>query len=93
VKIEQPPTAHPVMPATPTLGRLGNYIRISHLTPAAVAGYTFNLSNTTRLDLRARVNNLANCHYSGSVIVNDGNGRYFEPGPDLSVMLGARLTF
>jgi iron complex outermembrane recepter protein len=56
-------------------------------------GYTFNLSNTTRLDLSARVNNLANRRYIGSVIVNDGNGRYFEPGPDRNVMLGARLTF
>ncbi|MGO4521272.1 TonB-dependent receptor family protein [Dyella sp. 2RAF44] len=57
------------------------------------AGYTFNLSDTTRLDLSARVNNLANRRYIGSVIVNDGNGRYFEPGPDRSVMFGARLRF
>lgn len=57
------------------------------------AGYTFALGQTTRLDLSARVNNLANRRTIGSVIVNDGNGRYFEPGPDRSVMLGARLTF
>ncbi|HEX5305081.1 MAG TPA: TonB-dependent receptor [Dyella sp.] len=56
-------------------------------------GYTFALSDTTRLDLSARVNNLTDRRYIGSVIVNDGNGRYFEPGPDRSFMLGARLTF
>jgi len=57
------------------------------------AGYTLALGETTRLDLSARVGNLANRRYVGSVIVNDGNGRYFEPGPGRSVMLGARLTF
>lgn len=57
------------------------------------AGYTFALGGATRLDLSARMNNLANRRYIGSVIVNDGNGRYFEPGPDRSVMLGARLSF
>ncbi|WP_445143513.1 TonB-dependent receptor family protein [Dyella sp. Tek66A03] len=57
------------------------------------AGYIFNLTGTTQLDLSARVNNLANRRYIGSVIVNDGNGRYFEPGPERSYMLGARLSF
>ena len=57
------------------------------------AGYTFNLADTTRLDLSVRVNNVANRRYIGSVIVNDGNGRYFEPGPDRTYMLGARLSF
>ncbi|HEY2624799.1 MAG TPA: TonB-dependent receptor, partial [Dyella sp.] len=57
------------------------------------AGYIFNLTGATRLDLSARVNNLANRRYIGSVIVNDGNGRYFEPGPERSYMLGARLRF
>jgi len=57
------------------------------------AGYTFALGEGTRLDLSARIGNLANRRTIGSVIVNDGNGRYFEPGPDRSVMLGARLTF
>lgn len=57
------------------------------------AGYTFALGDSTRLDLSARISNLADRRYVGSVIVNDGNGRYFEPGPDRSYMLGARLTF
>ncbi|MGN6226814.1 MAG: TonB-dependent receptor family protein [Dyella sp.] len=57
------------------------------------AGYTFALGEATRLDLSARIGNLADRHYVGSVIVNDGNGRYFEPGPGRNVMLGARLSF
>lgn len=59
----------------------------------ADVGYRFTLGESTNLDLTARLNNLANRRYIGSVIVNDGNGRYFEPGPDRSVMLGAKLTF
>lgn len=57
------------------------------------AGYTFALGATSMLDLSLRINNLANRRYVGSVIVNDGNGRYFEPGPDRNYMLAARLTF
>lgn len=57
------------------------------------AGYIFALGETTRLDLSARIGNLADRRYVGSVIVNDGNGRYFEPGPGRNVMLGARLRF
>ncbi len=55
--------------------------------------YTFALGASTQLQLSARVDNLADRRYIGSVIVNDGNGRYFEPGPARSYMLGARLTF
>jgi iron complex outermembrane receptor protein len=57
------------------------------------AGYTFALGETTRLDLSLRIANLADREYIGSVIVNDGNGRYFEPGPARSYLLGARLIF
>lgn len=35
-----------------------------------------------------RVDNLADRDYVGSVIVNDGNGRYYEPGPGRSWLLG-----
>jgi iron complex outermembrane receptor protein len=54
--------------------------------------YTFALGVSTRLQLSARVDNLADRRYIGTVIVNDGNGRYFEPGPDRTFLLGARLT-
>ncbi|MBB1087512.1 TonB-dependent receptor [Lysobacter sp. SG-8] len=40
-----------------------------------------------------RVDNLFDANYVGSVIVNEGNGRYFEPGPGrtLTVGLGWRV--
>jgi len=37
-----------------------------------------------------RIDNALNQRYIGSVIVNEGNGRYYEPGPDRGVMLGLR---
>ena len=40
-----------------------------------------------------RIDNLFDRRYIGSVIVNDGNGRYFEPAPGRSVMLGVRVRF
>jgi iron complex outermembrane receptor protein len=36
----------------------------------------------------ARVDNLLDRHAIGSVIVNDGNGRYFEPAPGRGWLLG-----
>lgn len=57
------------------------------------AGYTLALGQSSTLDLSARINNLADRHYIGAVVVNDGHGRYFEPAPGRNVMLGARLTF
>jgi iron complex outermembrane receptor protein len=59
----------------------------------ADVSYTFALASTARLQFSARVNNLVDRRYIGSVIVNDGNSRYFEPGPDRTWMLGARLVF
>jgi iron complex outermembrane receptor protein len=38
-----------------------------------------------------RIDNLFDRSYIGSVIVNDGNGRYYEPAPGRSVMLGVRV--
>jgi iron complex outermembrane receptor protein len=56
-------------------------------------GYTVTLAESRRLQLSARVDNLAGRRYIGTVIVDDSNGRYFEPGPDRTYMLGARLVF
>lgn len=39
-----------------------------------------------------RLDNLLDRRYIGSVIVNDANGRYFEPGPGRGVMLGLSVT-
>jgi iron complex outermembrane receptor protein len=50
-------------------------------------GYGFNLSSG---QLRAffSIDNAFDRNYAGSVIVNDGNGRYFEPAPGRTFMLG-----
>jgi iron complex outermembrane receptor protein len=55
--------------------------------------YAFPLGQSAHMQLSARVNNFADHHYVGSVIVNDGNGRYYEPAPARTWMFGARLVF
>jgi len=37
----------------------------------------------------ARLNNVADVNYVGSVIVGDANGRYFEPSPGRNWYVGA----
>jgi iron complex outermembrane recepter protein len=39
-----------------------------------------------------RLNNMFDRHYVGSVIVDDGNSRYFEPGPGFNVLGGVSIT-
>jgi iron complex outermembrane receptor protein len=43
------------------------------------------------LALSARVDNALDRHAIGSVIVNDGNGRWFEPAPGRGLWLGLSL--
>ena len=45
-----------------------------------------------QLELQGRVDNLADRRVAGSVIVNDGNQRYFEPAAGRSVLLNARWS-
>jgi iron complex outermembrane recepter protein len=52
--------------------------------------YVFN--GGLRLEWLLRLDNLANRAYSGSVIVNEGNGRFFEPGAPRSLLVGLRLA-
>ncbi|HYG07472.1 MAG TPA: TonB-dependent receptor [Stenotrophomonas sp.] len=40
-----------------------------------------------------RVDNVLDRDYVGSVIVNDGNGRYYEPGPGRTALLGLEWRF
>ena len=42
-----------------------------------------------------RIDNLADRKYVGSVIVNEGNGRYYEPSPrrNMTIGLQANLRF
>ena len=37
-----------------------------------------------------RIDNVLDRRYIGSVIVNEGNGRYYEPGPERTLLVGAR---
>lgn len=45
-----------------------------------------------RAEILLRVDNLFDRHYAGSVIVNDANGRFFEPGAPRSALIGLRLS-
>ena len=54
---------------------------------SASVGYAFELE-AGRVDAFARIDNLFDRRYVGSVIVNDGNGRWFEPGAGRTLMLG-----
>jgi iron complex outermembrane recepter protein len=38
----------------------------------------------------ARIDNLLDRNYVGSVIVNEGNSRFYEAGPERAVTVGAQ---
>ncbi|MBL0085669.1 MAG: TonB-dependent receptor [Ideonella sp.] len=50
----------------------------------------WSMGSADTVELLARVDNLFDRVHVGSVIVNDGNGRYFEPGAPRSLLLSAR---
>jgi iron complex outermembrane receptor protein len=67
------------------------------LTPAYAivsveGGYSRDL-HRVRLNGFLRLNNVADRHYGGSVIVDDSNRRYFEPGPGFAMLGGIDVTF
>ncbi|WP_433977548.1 TonB-dependent receptor PqqU [Erwinia sp. E_sp_B01_9] len=55
-------------------------------------GYKFGWEKWS-LDLFSRVDNLFDKAYVGSVIVNEGNGRYYEPAPGRNYGVGATLSY
>jgi iron complex outermembrane receptor protein len=59
----------------------------SYFVLDADVGYGFNLASG-QLRTFFAIDNAFDRKYAGSVIVNDGNGRYFEPAPDRTFMLG-----
>ncbi|XQA78231.1 TonB-dependent receptor family protein [Xanthomonas sacchari] len=69
---------------------------VNDLASEAAPGYALlNLEAARRwttahgtLRTFARIDNAFDRRYIGSVIVNDGNGRYYEPGPDRSYTVG-----
>ena len=71
---------------------LGSDRAPAYVVAAADVGYAFEL-DAGRLDAFARVDNLFDRRYAGSVIVNDANGRYFEPAPGRAFMLGVKWTW
>jgi iron complex outermembrane receptor protein len=56
------------------------------------AGYAFR-AGRVRMSLFARIDNLLDKHYAGSVIVNDGNRRFFEPAAGRRLFVGLRTLF
>ncbi|MCM3606080.1 TonB-dependent receptor family protein [Cupriavidus pauculus] len=54
-------------------------------------GYTFKLGGT-QLYVFGRIDNVADRHYIGSVIVNEANGRYYEPAPGRRFFVGMRAS-
>ncbi|MBY4899073.1 TonB-dependent receptor [Cupriavidus sp. AU9028] len=56
------------------------------------AGYVLPLGRWT-MTAFARVDNLFDRRYAGSVIVNESNGRYFEPAPGRSGSAGVTLSY
>jgi iron complex outermembrane recepter protein len=54
-------------------------------------GYGIEL-NRVNASAFLRINNLLNRRYVGSVIVDDGNSRYFEPGPGFNFLGGFSVT-
>ena len=77
------------------------YANDRNTASAAVEGHSvaaLRWSKTTRLgnggprlEWLVRIDNLTGQHYAGSVIVNDANERYFEPGAPRSLLLALRL--
>ncbi|HEX7029267.1 MAG TPA: TonB-dependent receptor [Gammaproteobacteria bacterium] len=81
-------------------GRFVDEVYVNDANSEAAQAYTaFDLAVERRfeafgLEWRgfARVNNLFDREYVGSVRVNDGNGRYYEPAPGRNWMIGLAAT-
>jgi iron complex outermembrane receptor protein len=61
-------------------------------TAAAHVGYLFEAGGW-KLATTARIENLFDKKYAGSVIVNEGNGRYFEPAAGRSLLLSVSGSY
>ena len=63
-----------------------------YVVAALSAGYVKRLGDWD-LSAYARVDNLFDRRYAGSVIVNESNGRYYEPAPGRSVGVGMGVMY
>jgi iron complex outermembrane receptor protein len=66
---------------------LGSDAAPAYAVFAASVGYAVELESG-QLDAFARIDNLFDRRHVGSVIVNDANGRWFEPAAGRTLMLG-----
>jgi iron complex outermembrane recepter protein len=64
----------------------------SYFITAAHVGYVL-VAGQWRFTTTARVDNLSNKKYAGSVIVNEGNGRFFEPAAGRTWLLSASGSY
>jgi iron complex outermembrane receptor protein len=58
----------------------------------ASIGYAFDLADA-KASTFLRMDNLFDHSHVGSVIVNESNGRYYEPAPDRTVFAGVQITW
>jgi iron complex outermembrane receptor protein len=63
----------------------------SYTVLAAYAGYAWQLQDW-KVNIFSRVDNLLDKDYVGSVIVNDGNSRFFEPADGRNWSAGLRVS-
>jgi len=57
-----------------------------------VVGYAFTRGDA-HISTFLRLNNVADRHYAGSIIVNESNGRYYEPAPGRNVFAGCTISW
>lgn len=57
-----------------------------------LAGYDFR-AGATKMFLYGRIDNVLDKNYAGSIIVNDGNRRFFEPAAGRRLFVGVRAAF
>jgi iron complex outermembrane receptor protein len=58
----------------------------------ASVGYRF-IAGHADVNTFLRLNNIFDHSYVGSVIVNESNGRYYEPGIDRMLLAGVQITW
>ncbi|QAU35977.1 TonB-dependent receptor [Janthinobacterium sp. 17J80-10] len=63
-----------------------------YFTAAVHTGYLLQINRWT-IDGYARIDNLFDRRYAGSVIINEGNGRYFEPAPGRNWSAGMSAAY
>jgi iron complex outermembrane receptor protein len=81
--------------------RADSKVQVNDTNTDAAPGYAvFNLragkeirTGPAKFFLFARIDNLFDRQYAGSVIVNEANSRFFEPAPGRRLFVGARTQF